>query len=126
MNTPSRFVAQCAKAICAVLSMCVAGLAQAQTQVWEGTLGKSQIVVKLDAPDDGGGIDGQYFYRKHRHGIDLTGSRAADRVFALEEQIYVLGEDARSAWTLTPASDDTLVGEWVGKGKRLPIRLRRT
>ncbi len=125
MNTPSRFVLKHAMVI-AVLLMCIAGLAQAQTQVWEGTLGKSSIVVKLDAPDDGGGIEGQYFYRKHRHGIDLTGSRAADRVFALEEQIYVPGEDAGSAWTLTPASDDTLVGEWVGKGKRLPIRLRRT
>ncbi len=126
MNVSIRVVLQRAMAVCAPLLMCVAGLAQAQTQVWEGTLGKSSIVVKLGAPDKGGGIDGQYFYRKHRHGIDLTGARAADGSLALEEQIYVPGEDARSAWTLKPASDDTLVGEWVGKGKRLPIRLRMT
>lgn len=126
MNTVTRSLPQRAMAVFALLSMCVAGLAHAQTQVWEGTLGKSSIVVKLDAPDDGGGIDGQYFYRKHRHGIDLTGSRAADGVFALEEQIYVPGEDARSTWTLKSAGGDMLVGEWIGKGKRLPIRLRRT
>jgi hypothetical protein len=128
MNASIRVVLQRTMAVCALLLMYVASLAQAQTQtqVWEGTLGKSSIVVKLDAPDDGGGVDGQYFYRKHRHGIDLTGSRAADGSLALEEQIYVAGEDARSAWALKPASGDTLVGEWVGKGKRLPIRLHRT
>ncbi|MBN8214592.1 MAG: hypothetical protein J0M09_16850 [Xanthomonadales bacterium] len=126
MNASMRLVLQRAMLVCALLSTWVSGLAQAQTQVWEGTLGKSSIVVKLDAPDDGGGIAGQYFYRKHRHGIDLTGARAADGSLALEEQIYVPGEDARSTWALKPASGDTVVGEWVGKGKRLPIRLRRS
>ncbi|MFZ2755200.1 MAG: hypothetical protein WAZ48_17375 [Lysobacteraceae bacterium] len=126
MNTPSRFVPRHAMAICAVLLMWVAGLAQAQTLVWEGTLGKSQVVVKFDTAGEGSDLNGQYFYRKHRHGIDLAGTRAADGSLALEEQIYVAGEDARSTWALKPASGDTVVGEWIGNGKRLPIRLRRT
>jgi hypothetical protein len=124
MNSVNRFVPQRAMVVCALLLICVAGFAQAQ--VWEGTLGKSPIVVKFDAPGDGGDLNGRYFYRKHRHNIDLAGTRAKDGSLALEEQIYVSGEDMRSTWALKPPSGDTIAGEWIGKGKRLPIRLRRT
>ncbi|MEQ1512672.1 MAG: hypothetical protein ABL934_08350 [Lysobacteraceae bacterium] len=124
MKAPIHVVLKRTMAVCALLLSCVASLAQAQTQVWEGTLGKSSIVVKLDAPDDGGGINGQYFYRRHRHGIDLTGSRAADGSLALEEQIYVEGDQGRSRWELKHG-DEMVVGEWIGKDRRLPIRLRK-
>lgn len=108
--------------LCASLwLLCIAGLAQAQ--VWEGTLGKAAVVVKLDpAADD---PSGQYFYRKHRHTIGLPGVRGEDGSLRLEEQIYVPGEAGRSSWTFKTIDGDALIGEWAGKGKRLPIRLRR-
>ncbi len=96
----------------------------AQVQVWEGTLGTSQIVLKLDP--DATEPSGEYFYRKHRHGIELSGTRAADGSIALEE--WTRGPDAgseRPRWQLASKKGDTLTGEWVGSDKRLPIRLRQ-
>lgn len=124
MFTVIRVVLSRPSAACVLLLACFAGVAQAQTQVWEGTLGKAPIIVKFDPPGDGGDLSGQYFYRKHRHGIDLVGARAADGSLALEEQIYVEGDGNRLRWELKPG-DDVVVGEWIGKGRRLPIRLRK-
>ncbi len=99
-----------------------AGLAlSARAELWEGTLGKSAIVVDIDPAE--ASLNGRYFYRRHRHPIDLSGQRAATGVVTLEE--WSMGAEIPSNWRLDPASGDTLSGEWRGGGKRLPIRLRR-
>lgn len=115
---------------CALLLSCMIGVVQARTQpktpaqVWQGTLGKSPVVLKLDAVD--GELSGEYFYRKHRHGIELSGTRAADGSVTLEEwTMGPDGADRRPGWRLAPIKGDALTGEWIGNGKRLPIRLRK-
>jgi hypothetical protein len=122
MKTTNGFVLPRALSACALLLMSLVGAAHAQ--VWEGTLGKSPIVVKFDPAATE--PSGEYFYRKHRHGIELSGTRAAIGGIALEEwTMGPGGADERPAWRLAPAKGDTLAGEWSGNGKRLPIRLRR-
>lgn len=54
--------------MCALLQMPFVSIAQAQA--WEGTPGTSPIVLKLDP--DATEPSGEYFYRKHRHGIELS------------------------------------------------------
>jgi hypothetical protein len=120
MKTTNGFVRPRALSACALLLISFFGVAHAQ--VWEGTLGKSPVVVTFDPAATE--PSGEYFYRKHRHGIELSGTRAADGSVALEEWTMGPGDD-RPAWRLTPVKGDTLAGEWTGNGKRLPIRLRR-
>ena len=107
---------------CALLLMSF--VSDAQAQVWEGTVGKSPVVMTLDPA--AAEPSGEYFYRKHRHGIELSGTRAADGSIALEE--WTRSPDAgsgRAHWQLASITGDTLTGEWIGSDKRLPIRLRR-
>lgn len=123
MKTATYFSLRQVITMCALLLMSFVSVAQ--TQVWEGTLGTSPIVLKLDSAATE--PSGEYFYRKHRHGIELSGTHAADGSIALEE--WTRGPDAgrgRPSWQLASAKGETLKGEWIGNGKRLPIRLRKT
>ncbi len=122
MKTSSAFLLQQALTLCTLLPMSFVSVAQ--TQVWEGTLGTSPIVLKLDSA--AAEPSGEYFYRKHRHGIELSGTDVADGSIALEE--WTRGPDAgsgRPRWQLASAKAETLTGEWIRNGKRLPIRLRK-
>lgn len=116
-------------AACVLLLAGFAGMAYAQTEakaeVWEGTLGKAPIVAKFDPIVEGDDVNAHYFYRKHRHGIDLSGKRAADGGLALDEWVMGGSDDTRPVWQLAPAKGDGLSGEWVQGDKRLPIRLHR-
>jgi hypothetical protein len=118
MNVVSRFMRS--RIMVSVWLLCFAGLAQAQ--VWQGTLGRSSIVVKLDSAADQ--LNGEYFYRRHRLGITLSGTRAANGSLTLEE--WTMGDDGPPVWRFSAGKGDTLTGEWISDGKRLPIRLRRT
>jgi hypothetical protein len=105
----------------AALLLCLAGAVRAD--VWEGTLGKAPIVVKLDLT--AAEPEGQYFYRKHRLGIDLSGTREADGRMVLEEWVMSADSDERPGWQLDASKGNTLNGEWIGDGKHLKIRLHR-
>lgn len=128
MKTLIRFVPLRAAA-CVLLLGGLAGMARAQTEakaeVWEGTLGKAPIVAKFDPAVESDDVNAHYFYRKHRHGIVLSGKRAADGGLALEEWAMDGSNDALPVWQLAPAKGDRLSGEWVQGDQRLPIRLRR-
>ena len=101
----------------------------ARAELWEGTLGKSAIVVELSPAS--GTASHRYFYRRHHRVIALVAPDAAqDRPRSKAPQAMTLEESSMDAqgtslWRLDPAIGDTRAGEWVGGGKRLPIRLRR-
>lgn len=95
----------------------------AAADLWEGTLGTSPIVLTLDPA--AGQPSGQYFYRRHRHGIELSGSREADGGLRLEEWVMTPGGGERPLWHLRAPRGDVLEGQWSGGGKDLPIVLRR-
>jgi hypothetical protein len=101
----------------------------ARAELWEGTLGKSAIVAELDPAGDH--ARGRYFYRRHHRVIELSAADAVDgRASGKAPQAVTLEESSMDAqdtayWRLEPAIGDARAGEWVGGGKRLPIRLRR-
>jgi hypothetical protein len=107
----------------ALLSMvAITAHAKEGAQVWQGTLGKASIVLRLD--DSGESNDDQYYYIKYRLGIDLHTSRGADGVLTVEE-LSSRSSDEPAVWTLMPPSaDGHLRGEWRKGDKRLPIALR--
>lgn len=114
-----------------VVALCVLSCLTfaARAELWQGTLGKSAIVADLSFNETG--ADGQYFYRRHHRVIALArveaGQEAAKTtpkgMFTLEESS--MDAERTSYWRLVPPAGATLNGEWVGGGKRLPIRLRR-
>ncbi|MCC7250110.1 MAG: hypothetical protein IT473_15925 [Lysobacter sp.] len=110
----------------AIAGFCLASLcahASENSQTWEGTIGKLPVVVRLDP--SGGAFDDQYFYRKHRRGIDLNAARGDDGSLRLEERRPSWGAPD-SVWTLAPPSEDgRLRGEWRQGERTLPIALRR-
>lgn len=91
--------------------------------VYEGTLGKSAIVAELDASADG--LEGRYFYRRHRLDIPLEAQPAADGAQVLGERADWRTEEAeRPHWALHRAGDG-YTGQWRdAKGKSLPIALK--
>lgn len=117
----------CWKPVCIVIALAVGGVARAKQspQVWQGTLGGSEIVMEMNPPDaaNPGDRDGRYFYRRHRMDIQLQGKASADGRITLQEGLR--DDDPHPAWKMQAPALDRWDGEWIGpKGKRLPIHLR--
>lgn len=104
----------------------IRGAAQAEEpgKVWQGVLGPSEIVVRIDAPAKGSAdLEGRYFYRRHRMDIQLRGKASADGRIALREG-RGYDDAAQSSWKMQAPAQEQWDGEWIGpKGKRLPIHL---
>jgi hypothetical protein len=112
----------------------VAGAAQADPTVYEGTLGKAAIVVEFaDDPAVAGPTPaGRYFYRSKGVDIPLLGVGKGRSLVLTEEE--ACDADACPAgtpgpvaatWTLSPHADGGLSGTWKGAGSPLKIVLAR-
>lgn len=111
-----------------MLAMMICCLAHAgeSGKVWVGTLGPSDIVVRIDAPfgKASAKIDGRYFYRRHRMDIELQGKASADGRITLQEGLR--DDEPHPAWKMQAPAQDRWDGEWIGpRDKRLPIHLRK-
>jgi len=90
--------------------------AEAIDGVWRGTLGTQPVVACFF------GDYGNYYYEKHRHGIEL--SREADAGRWAEG----LAQGQASGYWRVDVEDGELRGDWLAPkagGKALPIRARR-
>ncbi|WP_156326205.1 MULTISPECIES: hypothetical protein [Pseudomonas] len=117
----------CCVALLAAQALTAAMPAQAglDSDVFTGTLGTQSIVLELDraVPED---VSGRYFYVKHHHDLQLTGSIQGTRIQLVEghEPAPEAGIDSLPTLALWPAAQGGLQGEWQSpQGKRLPITL---
>jgi hypothetical protein len=93
------------------------------SEVWQGTIGTLPVVVRIDPSAKG--FNDQYFYRRHRRGIDLQLARGDDGTLTAKERSPNWNAEA-AEWTLSaPSKDGRLRGEWRQAEKRLPIVLKR-
>jgi hypothetical protein len=93
------------------------------SEVWQGTIGTLPVVVRIDLSAKG--FNDQYFYRRHRRGIDLQLARGDDGILTAKERPPNWTAEA-AEWTLSaPSKDGRLRGEWRQGDKRLPIVLKR-
>ncbi|MCS5515867.1 hypothetical protein NWF32_13745 [Pseudomonas qingdaonensis] len=83
------------------------------SDVFTGTLGTQSIVLELDraVPED---VSGRYFYVKHHHDLQLTGSIQGTRIQLVEghEPAPEAGIDSLPTLALWPAAQGGLQGEW--------------
>jgi hypothetical protein len=94
-----------------------------RAEIWQGTIGKLPVVVRIDPSAEG--FNDQYFYRRHRRGIDLQLARGDDGSLTIKERPPNWNAEA-AEWTLSaPSKDGRLRGEWRQGDKRLPIALKR-
>ncbi len=94
-----------------------------RSEVWQGTIGTLPVVVRIDPSTEG--FDDQYFYRRHRRGIDLQLARGNGGTLTIKERPPNWNAEA-AEWTLSaPSNDGRLRGEWRQGDKRLPIVLKR-
>lgn len=123
MDEIMRFIGRWVVACCLLLAG-VATANPAGPEVYEGTLGKSSIVVLLTRGTEG--IGGQYFYRRHRLDIPLEAQASADAgVVMAERGNWRMDATQRPQWTLRPTAGGGYAGQWRGSdGRTLPITLK--
>ena len=110
----------------AFMALACAALAHAESSVWQGTIGKLQVVAKLDL--DGDKPYGEYFYRSQLRDIQLSGTRLANGASEFDEAGTngSAERDSSPGWSVRVDDNGVLKGEWHGMdGKVLPIRLFR-
>ena len=91
--------------------------------VYVGTLGKSAIVLKLEA--SGTDANGSYYYRNHARDINLSGSLKNSSIHL--EEFEVMSNDPKAIFELK-MQGNTLTGAWSdfkNKKKTFPIILHR-
>lgn len=91
-------------------------------QVYNGTLGRTPIVVELDTHKPGQ-IEGRYYYEKYRKDLGLYGKQNGASL-ELFEGTQWRKNDKTPQWVLQTQGDGWQ-GEWSGpNGKRYPITLK--
>lgn len=91
------------------------------TQVYTGTVGKSPIVLEVNA----NGSEGRYFYQKYRKDLVLTGKKEGE-ILVLDEGHQRYGEDAVLPQIRLQPKPNGWSGEWTNpKGKVLKVELQQ-
>lgn len=122
---------------CALLSLGLAGGAQAQTarpaptspQLYAGTIGEYAVWLRLRPLPGDTAWAGSYYYLRRGGELQLRGRRTAAGAWQLRESVAAGAKTpavTTGSFTLKPAANGTLQGSWHdAKGRRsLPVTLR--
>ena len=106
----------------AILALTSSSLAAKIEGVYTGTLGKSNVVFKLEKPG-GTDLSGMYYYRKFSRDIQLNGTLSGSSLTLEEHGLYGAQSKAKLSLKL---EGNGFSGTWIDSksGKTLPVKLQ--
>jgi hypothetical protein len=86
------------------------------TQSYEGTIGKYPVWFDLIVPDTNGAVKGSYFYKKHKKGMNLQGSKNGQNLQLTETDV----KKAITGYFDCKYFGDSIKGTWSKKQGKAP------